>query len=71
MLRYIIGNVTDFTTVGIDIITERTSTDGKALKHIESLTDEQFDIIRFDSKFEFKSDVEELMASPEWTNDSQ
>ena len=71
MLRYIIGNKDDFTTAGIEITTERTSSTGLALKHIENLTDEQFETVRFDERFEFKSDeaVEEMLASPEWCSE--
>lgn len=69
MLRFIIGNVEDFETVGIDITTDRKSIDGiKAMKHIEHLTDDQFNIVRFDSDFKFKSgeSLEEMLLSDEW-----
>lgn len=69
MLRFIVGNVADFDSVGIDITSERESIDNtKSLKHIELLSDEQFETVRFDKRFEFLSDenLEALIATSEW-----
>jgi hypothetical protein len=74
MLRFIIGNVTDFEAIPIDISTERKSINGsRVLKHIELLTDAEFEAVRYNAAFEFKSDeaIAELMATEEWTVNSQ
>jgi len=70
-LRYCIGPVAKFESKKIKIGTERKSIDGtKALKHIELLTDAEFETIRYDTDFIFMSDesdnIRKLMDSKEW-----
>ena len=69
MLRFVIGNISDFEQNGINIVSERKSNNGKAIKHLEHLTDEQFANIRFNDNFEFKSDeaLTELLDNIEWS----
>jgi hypothetical protein len=69
MLRFIISDTINFENSNIPIDNERKSLDGsKTLKHIEHLTDEQFNVVRFDSNFNFMSDddVYNLMQTLEW-----
>lgn len=71
-LRYIIGTVTDFASIGIDVTTERKSIDGtKTFIHQESLSDEQFDAVLEAGKFEFMSNTNPVFIAmingPEWT----
>lgn len=69
MLRFIIGDVESFSTTGIDTASDRKSVDGiKAMKHIELLSDTQFDAVRFNQSFTFLSDdaLYELLETAEW-----
>ena len=61
MLRFVIATKADFETAGIPITGERTTIDGRYVKHIELLSDEQFDTDKIDEKFEFKSDLTGLL----------
>lgn len=68
-LRFVIGNVADFETLGIDISTCRKSIDGtKTLIHQEFISDEQFEACIEADKFEFKSgaNLETMLQSDEW-----
>jgi hypothetical protein len=49
---YVKATQTDFEEAGIPITTEIV-VEGKYIKHVEHLTAEQMNAIRFDSKFEF------------------
>jgi len=75
MLKFVVATLTDFARVNIDVSNERKSIDGlKALKHMELLTADQFNLMRFDALFQFMGDAEiyALMETPEWeTVDSQ
>ena len=53
----------------MDVSDERHSIDGtNALKHIELLTADQLNLMRFDALFQFVGDAEiyDLMETPEW-----
>jgi len=46
----------DFESAGIPITTERII-DSKAIKHVEHLSAEQFEAIRFNEQFEFVDEI--------------
>jgi len=67
----VIGNVADFDAAGIDITTERRSLDSiRTFKHIELLSDAEFENVRFDAAFEFKSDaaMDEMLQGEDWSS---
>ena len=69
MLKFVVATLTDFARVNIDVSNERLSIDGtKLLKHIELLTADQFNLMRFDTLFQFVGDAEiyALMETAEW-----
>jgi len=69
MLKFVVATLTDFDRVNIDVSNERLSVDGtKLLKHIELLTADQFNLMRFDTLFQFVGDAEiyALMETAEW-----
>lgn len=69
MLRFVIGSVEAFNIASIEVASDRRSVDGsKAMKHIELLSDAEFDAVRFNQSFEFLSDdaLFELIQTPEW-----
>ena len=68
MIKFVIANISDFEQVGIDVSTCRKSIDGlKALKHIENLSAEELNTIRFMQEFEFVGEsIHELMQTEEW-----
>jgi hypothetical protein len=69
MLKFVLALVEDFERVGINVLTERHSVDGtKALKHIETLTADELNAIRFDAVFQFIGDenIYVLMNTEEW-----
>jgi hypothetical protein len=53
---YVKATQTDFEEAGIPITTERV-VDGKYIKHVEHLTAEQMNLIRFDSRYEFIDEI--------------
>jgi hypothetical protein len=69
--RYVFASVENFRQKNIDISTARKSLNGAiALKHIELLTDNQFNSIRFNENFEFRSEgVTELLQSSDWIDE--
>lgn len=70
-LRFILGTVSNFDLLGINTETNRKSLDGtKALVHQETLTDEQFETIRYDETFQFISNgaLDELLNTAEWSD---
>ena len=72
MLRFAIGNTNDLSEIGIETDGLRKSVDGTlSIIHIEFLSDEQFEAIRFNPSFTFKSgeSMEELMKTPVWNDD--
>jgi hypothetical protein len=71
MLRYCISTLDNFSKKNISIKNERKSNNGtKALKHIELLTDKEFEAVRYDPAFQFISDekgeIEKVMETKEW-----
>ena len=69
MLKFVVATLTDFARVNIDVSSERLSIDGtKSLKHMELLTADQFNSMRFDGLFQFvgDADIYDLMETPEW-----
>jgi len=75
MLKFVVATLAGFDRVNIDVSNERLSIDGtKSLKHMELLTADQFNLMRFDALFQFVGDAEiyDLMETAEWkTVDSQ
>lgn len=77
-LRFIIGNVADFTELGVDTTGCRTSVDGtQVLMHQENLTDEQFDAIiaaigqgkPFVQKSNLNVELDEILSTTVWTTE--
>jgi len=69
MIKFVIALIEDFVRVNIDVSNERHSVDGlKALKHIENLSADELNNIRFKSVFQFIGDEEiyTLMETSEW-----
>jgi len=69
MLKFVVATLADFDRVNIYVSNERLSIDGtKLLKHIELLTADQFNLMRFDTLFQFVGDAEiyALMETAEW-----
>lgn len=66
-LRFVIGNVEDFILAGIVVSNCRKSIDNtQALIHIETLNDEQLELIRYNESFEFTSKTEEILEEEGW-----
>jgi hypothetical protein len=73
MIKFVVANVSDFTSVGIDVTNERHSLDGtKAIKHIELLSTDELNAIRSNLAFSFYGDdsetnnINDLMQTDEW-----
>ena len=67
MLRFVIGMVADFEETNIDISTARKSLDDtQAIIHIEKITDEELEAIRYNSNFQFTSKSEEVLQEEGW-----
>jgi len=69
MLKFVVATLTDFARVNIYVSNERISVDGtKSLKHMELLTADQFNLMRFDTLFQFvgDADIYALMETSEW-----
>jgi hypothetical protein len=64
------ADVADCKAKGLTIKSERKSVDeSKIIKHIENLTDAEFEKIRYDPKFVFRSEgIEALMQTEEWSS---
>ena len=72
MLLFIVSDISNFDNLGISTDNERKSVDQlKTIKHIEHITDEQLNIIRFDDKFDFLSNDNfyNLMNTEEWKDE--
>ena len=71
MLRYCVGTINDFSKKNIKITTERKSNNNKkVIKHLELMSDAEFEAVRYDPAFQFISDevgeIEALMETAEW-----
>lgn len=69
MIKFVVALVEDFNRVNINIDNERHGADDtKALKHIENLSADELNSIRFKSVFQFIGDenIYGLMETEEW-----
>jgi|GEM_PF-5041161 len=69
-LVWVVATTADFQRAGIPLTTERISLDGtKAIKHINTLTVEEWNAIRSDLAFQFLGEegCTEMLTGAEWT----